>query len=248
MYECVNDNNVLLGIGNSFQWPPAREGTPTNVTYISPHSRTSSPAPGPETPRNVATPPTVNRNVTSPTTQNNMMNNMSAAKQNMMNNGSIAETNTMNHKPTSEMNMMNNKPTSEMNIMNNRPTSEMNMMNNKPTTETNMMNNTFVAKQNMMNDTTVAGKNMMNSNNSPAPILKTSTVNNNMNNNNQQHVQFKSEGIQQQQQNIPVHRKLLLLFIKLKCHPMFPLQTKTHISHLPDIQHWYSSRHDISDS
>ena len=215
MYECVNDNYVLLGIGNSFQWPPAREGTPTNVTYISPHSRTSSPAPGPETPRNVATPTGVNRNVTSPTTQNNMMNNMSASKQNMMNNGSMAETNMMNNKPTSEMNMMNNKPVSE----------------------TNMMNNTFVAKQNMMNNTTVAEKNMMNSNNSPAPILKTSTVNNNMNNNNQQHVQFKSEGMQQQQQNIPVHRKLLLLFIKLKCHPMFPLQTKTHISHPPDIQH-----------
>ena len=204
MYECVNDNNVLLGIGNSFQWPPAREGTPTNVTYISPHSRTSSPAPASETPRNVATPPAVNRNVASPTTQNNMMNKTSAAKQNMMNNGSIAETNMMNHKTTSEM---------------------------------NMMNNTFVAKQNMMNNATVAEKNMMNSNNSPAPILKTSTVNNNMNNSNQQHVQFKSEGMQQQQQNIPVHRKLLLLFIKLKCHPMFPLQTKTHISHLPDIQH-----------
>merc|ERR1719410_2618118 len=38
-------NNNSNKKGNSFQWPPSREVvTPTN-TYISPHSRTSSPAP-----------------------------------------------------------------------------------------------------------------------------------------------------------------------------------------------------------
>merc|ERR1719410_988310 len=38
-------NNNTNKKGNSFQWPPSREVvTPTN-TYISPHSRTSSPAP-----------------------------------------------------------------------------------------------------------------------------------------------------------------------------------------------------------
>ena len=82
-----------MGLGNNFQWPPnrAEDGAP-NSTYISPHSRNSSPAPQ----QNFNSPPQQNysqlnnfsespRNVASPVNVRNNFNNQQQQQQNSFN-------------------------------------------------------------------------------------------------------------------------------------------------------------------
>ena len=55
---------VFVGSGNGFQWPPAREESSPASHYISPHSRTSSPAPMGR--NNISSPPNSMRGTMSP--------------------------------------------------------------------------------------------------------------------------------------------------------------------------------------
>ena len=81
---------TLVGLGNGFQWPPAREDGSPASHYISPHSRTSSPAPVAR--NNMSSPPNSMRGTMSPVNTQGSPMTMSPTptpilKNGMMNNG-----------------------------------------------------------------------------------------------------------------------------------------------------------------